>query len=293
MQPETVELCGQIRSWHRRRVFAMDQRKRADLALGAFLRTQLGWRKDLPATERSVIAKRAAAIIEAAEDGETIDDDWSDFAIGSVTARAPFSKIETESTKHMERLASQLPVWEAFGLGVRGFGARSLAVIVGEAGDLSEYSSEAKLWKRMGVAVMGAGDGLNDHRQGAPGAKADASDWIAEGYSKRRRSQMFVVGDVLMKTAGPYREIYLRRKGYEMERAALLGLTVAPAASIPKNNKAAYRSAMHVHRRAQRYMEKRLLRHLWRAWRRPAGRSSSSMDPSSDAGHAEIHSEAA
>src|SRR5437762_2043427 len=115
MQPDIPGLCAAIRTAHRHRVFATDQRKRADLALGAFLRTQLGWRKDLPAPERAAIAKRASAIISAAEDGEAIDDDWSDFAIGSVAAREPFSKIETAATKQMERLAVQLPVWESFG----------------------------------------------------------------------------------------------------------------------------------------------------------------------------------
>ena len=252
----------------------MNQRKRADLALGSFLRSQLGWRKDLPAAERAALARRAANIIAAAETGKPDKAfafdwaDWDDFALGSIASRAPFAKIESEALKEMERLAALLPAWGAFGRDTRGFGVRSLAVIVGEAGDLSAYDSEAKLWKRMGLAVTGCGDGLHDHRQGNPGKSATAEDWTAEGYNKARRSQMWTIGDSMIKTAGPYRDIYLRRKAYEIARAEALGLTVAPAAKIPKKDAAHYRSAMHVHRRAQRYMEKRLLRHLWRAWHR-------------------------
>jgi hypothetical protein len=42
---------------------------------------------------------------------------------------------------------------------------------------------------------------------------------------------------------------------------------VCPAAKIPAKNKELYRSDGHVHNRAKRYMEKRLIRDLWRAWR--------------------------
>ncbi len=119
----------------------------------------------------------------------------------------------------------------------------------------------------MGVAVMGQGDGLFDHRQGNPGPGASAADWINEAYSRRRRSRLFVIGDGLVKTAGPYREVYLARKAYEVARAEELGLIVAPSAKIPAKRKAEFRSVGHIHRRAQRYMEKRLLRDLWRAWR--------------------------
>lgn len=276
MQPDVSELCAEIRAHHRRRVFAMEQRKRADLSLLSFLRTQFGWRLDRPAVERAAIAKAAMAMVDLAErivkgkGPEEVPEEyaaWASLVEGSVRARKPFDEIEAAATKEMERLAGQLPVWEAFGKGVRGFGARGLAVIVGEAGDLFNYPKKGHLWKRMGVAVMGRGDGLDDHRQGAPGAGAKAADWIEEGYSKARRSRLFVIGDSMIKAQGPYREIYLARKAYEVERAALLGLTVAPSAKIPAKRKAEFRSEGHIHRRAQRYMEKRLLRDLWRAWR--------------------------
>lgn len=245
-----------IRSHHRTRNFAMDQRKRADLSLLWFLKTQLGWSKSLPDAERKAIAEQAKALVDNPA-GQ-----WEEVILAALAARAPFDKVEKQATKEMERLAKLLPVWDAWAKDVRGFGARSLAVIVGEAGDLSAYPKKGHLWKRMGVAVL---DGV---RQGGLRKTASAADWIEHGYSRERRSRMFVIGDCMVKSGAHYREIYLRRKEYERARAEAAGLKVAPSAKIPKAKAAEYMSAGHIHRRAQRYMEKQLLRDLLAAWRR-------------------------
>jgi hypothetical protein len=194
--------------------------------------------------------------------GDSIFGQWSTVILAAVHGRAHWDAIEATATKEMEQLASSLPVWAAFGEGVKGFGPRSLAVIVGEAGDIGSYATVAKLWKRMGLAVM------NGVRQGGLRKTASAEDWIAHGYSARRRSYMYVIGDVLVKNHGAYREIYLARKEYEREQAKARGLTVAPSAKIPEKRKAEFISDGHIHKRSQRYMEKRLLRDLWQAWRR-------------------------
>lgn len=262
MQPEIID---QIMFLHRQRCFAMEQRKRIDLALGSFLRMMLGWSPNKPEDERRRIAAEAQRIMR-----EPSDSEWAHVVLASQVARAPFEKIEDEALKAMSRLAQSLPVWAAFAESVRGFGAGSLAVIIGEAGDLSNYASEAKLWKRMGLAVM---DGV---RQGGLRGGASKDDWIAHGYSPVRRSRMFVIGDVLVKVNkdGAYRAAYDRRKAFEREKAEAAGLTVAPAAKIPAKRNAEFISEGHIHLRAQRYMEKRLLRDLWRAWRKAEDRMS-------------------
>ena len=66
---------------------------------------------------------------------------------------------------------------------------------------------------------------------------------------------------------GKYRGIYLWRKQREREIAEAKGLTVAPSAKIPKSQSEKYMSHGHIDKRAQRYMEKCLLRDLWQAWR--------------------------
>ena len=229
-----------IKFLHRDRCFAMEMRKALNLKLGSYLRLQLGWRKDLPEKERKRIAAEAAALMAADE-----PDRFESMITPSRMASEIFEDRERIIEKQMAKLAKQLPVWEAFGKEVRGFGEVSLAVIVAEAGDLSEYESESKLWKRMGLAP-----GQN---RVAPGLSREdrAEAWITRGYSPRRRSRMWNIGDALIKgnRDGKYRTAYLARKAYELAREPEM-------------------TPMYAHRRAQRYMEKRLLRDLWRAWRR-------------------------
>lgn len=161
--------------------------------------------------------------------------------------------------KVLKVYAEQLPVWPGFMQFIAGCGSLTLGQIIGEAGDLSKYSGPAKLWKRMGLALIGG------ERQRKCRDKEIAA---AHGYNPRRRALMFIVGDNLIKlNKGEYRAIYDAEKKRQIEKAHAEGLKVAPAAKIPKWSTAEYRSEKHIHLRAKRYMEKRLLRNLWRAWR--------------------------
>jgi len=268
------EIIDSIRDWHRKRCFAMENRKRADLSLGSSLRSWLGWRKDLPDEDRKRIATQADQLIDCGEKlakGKPHDlsdteefQNYGPIILVAINARKLTDDFEKIAHKEMERLAKLLPVWSSFGESIRGFGAVSLAVIVGEAGDLNHYSSHSKLWKRMGLAVM---DGV---RQGGLKKTSGKDLWIEHGYSPIRRSRMWNIGDTLMKgnQTGPYRTAYLARKDYERERAVANGLTVAPAAKIPAKTRELFISDGQIHLRSQRYMEKRLLKHLWQAWRR-------------------------
>lgn len=287
MPAETVEV---IRHHHRERMFAMEQRKRSDLALMAFLRTALGWRKDGDADANKYAATRAQQLVKIGEQlvkeagkpeekrKEVAGVQDEDFAAlrpiitASIMAREPFDSVEASATKQLEKLAKTLPVWPWVDA-IKGFGAVGLATIVAEAGDLSNYSNPAKLWKRMGVGLAKDGGG-QFVRQGGLSKSASADLWTEHGYNRQRRSRMFVIGDSLLKTNGDgeYRALYLERKEYERAKAEAEGLKVVPAAKIPRGKQAEYRSDGHIHRRAQRYMEKRLLRDLWRAWREAKGR---------------------
>jgi hypothetical protein len=265
-------LISEIRGWHRQRVFAMEQRKRADLALGSFLRTALGWSRALPDADRKRINSQAQDLIslgeaEAKGKSDGVDEpayiEWRAVILAAIASRAPFDAIEKQAKTEMANLAKQLPVYSLVET-IRGFGEVSLAIIVAEAGDLSNYATPSKLWKRMGLAVM---DGV---RQGGLSKSAAKDDWIEHGYNRLRRSRMWNIGDALIRGNGDgeYRAIYLARKEYERQRALESGLTVAPAAKIPAKRASEFMSDGHIHRRAQRYMEKRLLRDLWQAWRR-------------------------
>ena len=266
---ETITL---IRASHGMRKFAMEQRKRLMNALGAFLRTALGWRLDISEVERKRIAARAQTLIDIGQKvakGKRPDivdaayAEWETVIQAALTGCIPWDTLESDNTKRMESLASTLPVWAGWAEHVRGFGARSLAVLVGEIGDLNDYATVARVWKRMGVGV------IEGARQGGLTKSASKEQWIEHGYKAERRALLFVIGDCLVKLNGDgyYRSLYLARKQIEIAKAMDRGLLVAPAARIPKAKRDQYMSDGHVHKRAQRYMEKRLLKHLWQAWR--------------------------
>lgn len=156
----------------------------------------------------------------------------------------------SEIEKSMTSQARMLPVWPRV-MATRGFGALSLASLVGETGDLTNYSTHNKLWKRLGLAV------INGERQ----RRLTGAAAIEHGYCPSRRAVMWNIGQlmfraqsawvdkntgILKKEAGPYRLGYDARKELELTRVE---------------------SKAHAHNRATRYMEKKLVRNLWRAWR--------------------------
>lgn len=282
--PALAGTIAAIRAAHRERCFWMEERKRSDLTLGSYLRSALGWALDKPTAERNAIRDQASEImdageahvkamrkaVKAAEKGKTptalpdMPESLRAFAhivIPKIEMRGKTDELEAAATKAMERLAKELPVADWVD-SIHGFGLKGLAIIIGEAGDLGNYANPSKLWKRMGVAV------LDGKRQGGLPKTAKAEEWEAHGYNRVRRSRLFTIGDSMLKQAKcPYRTLYLDRKAYEAAKAEADGLIVAPAAKIPKGKQAEYRSLGHIDKRARRYVEKRLLRDLWRAWR--------------------------
>lgn len=183
-----------------------------------------------------------------------------ELALTTLSVSAPFiqsrnliAEQRRECEKSLTKLAKELPVYP-WVESIRGFGAGSLAGIIGEAGDLSRYSNPAKLWKRMGLAV------IHGERQRKVKDGASAKE---HGYSPERRSLVWNIGDTMIRgnvrkvkdgdedtgermALNHYGQIYLNRKDYERPRVESDG---------------------HAHNRAKRYMEKRLLRDLWVAWR--------------------------
>jgi hypothetical protein len=190
------------------------------------------------------------------------------------TIREHLDSLEAD----LEPYGKRLPAYNALWAPTRGLGPLGLALIAGEAGDLSKYGTHSQLWKRFGLHV-GGGKAFYTKR-----ADMSRDDWIDAGYSPRRRSVIYQITDSLLKNQlrkvtkdpgderrvalGRYGEIYLARKQLEREKAKAEGLTVAPAADIPKKDARNYRSEGHIHNRAARYVGKKLLRDLWKVWRR-------------------------
>lgn len=165
-------------------------------------------------------------------------------------ARQALASARRDLDREMERDVRMLPIWPRVAA-TKGLGAQGLASIIGEAGDLSNYSSHSKLWKRLGLAV------INGERQ----RRAQGATAIAHGFRPSRRAIVWQVGNSLLRAqserrdqrtgavireAGSYRLGYDARKAYERTRVA---------------------TAAHAHNRATRYMEKKLVRNIWLAWR--------------------------
>ena len=137
--------------------------------------------------------------------------------------------------KELEKLAKGYPMWEQV-RSIRGLGAASFVQIVGELRGFLRFPTVAKVWKWMGLGVG---------PEGKPQRRVAGQDILIEGFCPRRRALMHVVGTNLIKAKNEYYgAIYRDRKAYEQEKAPELKL-------------------IHHHKRAMRYMEKRLLKDLW------------------------------
>lgn len=166
-----------------------------------------------------------------------------------------------EKEKQLESWVKMLPIAEYVN-SVKGLGLGSLAALIGECGDLSNYSTHSKLWKRMGLAPYNGKAPSTWRMLSGKRGGASAEDWKIMGYSPIRRSISWNIGQCVLKAqsaridketgeikkpAGPYRTLYDNRKEYEKSKP-----DVTP---------------MIVNCRALRYMEKRVLRDIWQQWR--------------------------
>lgn len=299
-----AEICIQIEAKMREYWFAVVQRVAADNRTVRFVSTSLGYKATLPKSERDKIGKQAAKFIalgaKIAKREMALNRQFKSPAklrknvqisgendpkfvalkriiVQSHNAQATWVALEAKLEKECSTLAQQLPVAAWWRENVFKDGFKSLAIIIGEAGNLADYPLTGNqrrgpscLWKRLGLAVFHdeSGHGLCQGRTFAGLSRDErTAAWIERGYSPRRRARIFTIGDSLIKKRGPWRDLYLARKKFEIAKAKDAGLEVLPAA-IAKKKKDQAISQMHIHRRAQRYVEKRLLRALWQEWRR-------------------------
>lgn len=216
----------------------------------AMLRGAMGWRPDLPEAERAKIVKQAVAVRKALIGGQLTGDpiptEWSAMQTSAMAgfigtsrlAAEPFQAQVNAYERELETLAEQMPAAD-FIANIRGLGLCFIWTMVGEAGDLGDYPDKSKLWKRLGLAVI----------DGKAQGKRSGDEALIQGYNPARRSAVYRVGDSLIKgnADGPYRACYLQRKAFEAAKGTM--------------------TKMHCHRRAQRYMEKRLVRDYLAAWK--------------------------
>lgn len=255
------ELCAELQDLQKKRRFAIRQQQRSLRSIEAFLARQAGYHNGLPQDERKRLANFAQRLRRLIE---TQGPDWQPEGSGtqfrhcaalvwnSAQMRGPADALRRVIEDEMRAAARQLPVWP-WVAAIPGVSELGLAVIVGETGDLALYDNPAKLWKRLGLAVI---DGV---RQGGLGKTASAEDWIGHGYNPARRAEVWAfLSDVMLRAQwragkdgapgraiGRFGEVYARRKEWNLAR----GWTPA-----------------HADNDARRIMSKAFLVALWRAW---------------------------
>lgn len=167
----------------------------------------------------------------------------ADFAVEDEVAQRKSTSARRLARERVAiELVRRLPV-AAWWCSHHGLGPYGLAQILAATGDLARYPNPAKVWKRMSVHVV----------NGRAARLVRGEDAKLQQFVPERRRVLHVIGDSLIKgnRGGLYYQLYVARKAYEFER--LIG--------VGKRRK------LLSHLRAKRYMEKRVLLHLWKAWR--------------------------
>ncbi len=157
-------------------------------------------------------------------------------------ARLVLRRSRLALEKRLRLLVRGDPAW-LWAKDVPGLAELGVASLIAEAGgDLRTYPTHSKLWRRLGLAVSEDGR-AQGRRVGAAGE--------LEGFSPQRRAVSYNVASALLRVQTPingaYRQLYDQRRVHE--ETADIGLK-------------------HAHNRAQRYVEKRIVRDLWSAARK-------------------------
>jgi hypothetical protein len=213
-EPKSVpEICIELQRLQRNRSVNMQSRIMINNRLLAVVARFLGYE---PSLEESARAKA----IKAAQDhikkvlADEIESEQKALILNAYEGIKGFVAFEESLEDQMKKLAAQLPVakW-ATAKSQKGLGLLSLAKIIGETGDLSNYTNPGKVWKRLGLAPFTSKG--HTHAASTWRSKSQAhhalekEEWTALGYSPRRRSVMFTIAECLMRANGD--GIYKRR----------------------------------------------------------------------------------
>jgi len=214
-------LIDDLKQLQRHRAIIIKSRNMQANRLQAIVAGTLGYHSGMPEKERTAKFKEATAVINGVMAGEVQSD-------MEAVIRSTMAGIESfeQTKKQIETRMTKA----AMGLGVhgwvkkeeqRGFGTLFLAIVVGETGDLKNYANPAKVWKRLGCAPYSF-DGQtrmgSTWRFGKEG-KLPAEEWEKFGYSPRRRSIAYLIGEGMVKqNKGPYRSRYDEAKKIAAEK---------------------------------------------------------------------------
>lgn len=205
------DICRRIQEIHRqykcnlRSRLMLENRTRATVAVAA------GYYAGMEEATRAKMFKEADATIKRILAGEVrskTEHGIAGLVRASSLSNKQFDLLTKAYAMSMAKLAEQLPVAEWMRKPEQhGFGFKSLATIIGEAGNLSNYPNPAKLWRRMGCAPFASGDRVHMGSQWKRmnGRGLSSTEWEEYGYSPSRRSVVFQLTEPLLKLNGRIR----------------------------------------------------------------------------------------
>ncbi len=198
------DLAAQLQSLQRQRAIVLKSRNMQATRLQAIVAGTLGYHSSMPEKDRARKFTEASALIKAVAAGEA-DPPLKNVILVTLQGIDAFNGEKDVLEKQMVATAKQLPVaaWVK-SPEQRGFGLLFLAIVIGETGNLANYPNPAKVWRRLGCAPWSF-DGQTHMgatwRAGKEG-KLPASEWEQFGYSPRRRSIAFLIGEGIVKQNG-------------------------------------------------------------------------------------------
>lgn len=267
------EVCAKIRAFHRILRFAMKSQFRVDRSMEAFVRCNaFGFDTQAEAKEIERISKATLDLLKKIRSGKTPKEFvWLEPIVqASDASSAPWAAVRVDCEKKMRKLAGELPCVEVVEKTL-GFGALGLAQLIGEIGNLDNFGTVSKVWKRMGFAPF-KGYAASSLKSKRDGVQMSNEDWTALGYSPKRYAIAFSIADSMFrhqiesaaksettygKPVGVYGEVYVKRRHRTAE-------------THPDWSKG------HAHSDALRVMMKALLRDIYITWH---GMARTTMDP--------------
>jgi hypothetical protein len=199
--PEVAAVSAELVDLQRQRAIVIKSRNMQANRIQAIIAGTLGYCARMEEKDRRKLFSQASELIDDVVAGK-VQHRYEKVITTTMIGIKAFEAMKENLEDRMTELARKLPVISWVEHEDRsGFSPLGLAIVVGEAGDLGTYANPAKVWRRFscapwsfeGKTLMGA-----TWRVGKEG-KLPTAEWTNYGYSPRRRSIAYLIGENIVK----------------------------------------------------------------------------------------------